>query len=327
MRATIQLSALHFCPDQRCQVVDWTVALERAQQSSDPVWIHVEANNDPAASDFLQQEVGMHPLAIEDALSDQERPSLTVFDEDIFLTIEALRASPHSDDFLRRDHLAALIRNNLMITVSHGPAPVIHQVFDRVQRSSRYNQESVGMLLHTLIDTVVDDYFPILDELDNDMEDVSDRIIAGSTEQLPELVRLKRTHLEFRRAVAPMREIVNGLLRLDHPALPPKTELYFQDVFDHVLRTLDNIDLNRDSLASLVDLHLSEVSNQLNDVIKRMTVFSTSLMTMALVAGIYGMNFERMPELSWAFGYPMALGIMLLAGLGVVLLFRRFRWI
>jgi len=178
------------------------------------------------------------------------------------------------------------------------------------------------------LDTVVDSYFPMIDAIGDAVEELEMQVLSGaSPAQLRNVLQLKRTLLEFRRHVAPTREALNALLRGDILAVERHTMMQIQDVYDHVLRVIDAIDLHRDLLTSILDVHLSVQSNRLNQVMKVLTIASIILMGNSLIAGIYGMNFAQMPELSWAFGYPATLLAMALLSVGMFVYFRRRGWL
>jgi magnesium transporter len=174
--------------------------------------------------------------------------------------------------------------------------------------------------MQELLDAAVDDYFPALDSIQDDVDDLEERVYAGAKLDVGSAVRLRRKLLEMRRQVTPIRDVVNGLLRRDTPVIQHDTRAYLQDVYDHALRVLESIDLNRDILTSIMDAQLSVQSNRLNEVMKNMTSIATVLMAMALITGVYGMNFKHMPELEWKYGYFWVIGLLVFVffgGLGV----------
>ena len=186
----------------------------------------------------------------------------------------------------------------------------------------------VGGLLYTLLDALVDGYFPVIDDLAERVEVVEASIFqARGEDHLADVFALKKELLNLRRTLSPERDVLNVLLRRDVPLFGSDILVYFQDVYDHTIRVLDSVDLYRDQLSGLLDAHLSIVSNRLNETMKRMTALATILMTLALVSGIYGMNFRIMPELDWQYGYAYALSLMLTLGVGLFVIFNRIGWL
>jgi magnesium transporter len=186
-----------------------------------------------------------------------------------------------------------------------------------------------GSLLYTILDAAVDGYFPLLDRLSDRIEDLEDRILdqrqTGSATLRP-ILDLKREMLELRRSLSPQRDVANALLRRDLPLVDDASAPYFQDLYDHLIRVLDQLDLQRDLLASALEANLSVTSNNLNAVMKRLTAFTVIIMVPTLIAGIYGMNFRFMPELSSPLGYPFALATMAASMIGAAIFFRRRDW-
>jgi magnesium transporter len=186
-----------------------------------------------------------------------------------------------------------------------------------------------GSLLYAILDAAVDGYFPLLDRLSDRIEDLEDQILAGrqtGAATLRPILGLKRQLLDLRRSLSPQRDVANALLRRDLPLVDDASAPYFQDLYDHLIRVLDQLDLQRDLLASALEANLSVTSNNLNAVMKRLTAFTVIIMVPTLIAGIYGMNFHFMPELSSPLGYPFALGTMAASMIGAAIFFRRNDW-
>ena len=185
-----------------------------------------------------------------------------------------------------------------------------------------------GSLVYAILDAVVDGYFPLIDRLSDQIEDLEDRILAGGkvAGTLRPILDLKRELLELRRTLSPQRDVANALLRRDLPLVDDASAPYFQDLYDHLVRVLDQLDLQRDLLASALEANLSVTSNNLNAVMKRLTAFTVIIMLPTLIAGIYGMNFHFMPELSWPLGYAFAVGAMAVVMIGAAIFFKGNDW-
>ena len=207
-------------------------------------------------------------------------------------------------------------------------SPALADVERRFRQRADTVGRTAGALLYAILDAVVDGYFPLLDQLSDRIEELEDRILAGGQQSatLRDILSLKRELLELRRNLSPQRDVANGLLRRELALVDDASAPYFQDLYDHLVRVLDQLDLQRDLLASALEAHLSVTSNNLNAIMKRLTAFTVVLMVPTLIAGIYGMNFHNMPELSWPVGYPLALGLMLVTMGGAALFFRARDW-
>ncbi len=293
------------------------------------LWIDLE---DPTERDFelLRQEFGFHPLAIEDARRRHERPKLDVYEDYLFLVFYAVRNGEDGGLFTTQE-LSLFIGKNYLVTAHHEPCPEIEAIAERWREQADQIEESkqrVALLLYTLLDTVVDNYFPILDALAERTDRLEEAIFEGKDPQaLEEIFQLRKGLLSLRRVVGPERDVLNLLTRRDIELLGPDTAVYFQDVYDHILRVTDAIDTYRDLLASALDAYLSVVSNNLNKVMRTLTAWSIILMSLALIAGIYGMNFHLIPSEDWALGFEFATALMLVLGVALFTIFKAIDWL
>ena len=219
---------------------------------------------------------------------------------------EAELAGPN--DRLELRELNIFLGKNYLVTVHSRPIRAIetaarlwHEWTDRAEQGS-------GLLAYLLIDAIVDDYLPLLDIISERMDDLEDSIFGEwRAEVIEDIFTIKKKLLYLRRSITPLRDVFNTMLRREQPIFPRETHVYFQDVFDHLIRVADTIDTLRDMLSSTMDAYLSVSGNRMNKIMKRLTSISTILMSVTLIAGIYGMNFDFMPELKWRFGYVFAL--------------------
>jgi magnesium transporter len=287
-------------------------------------WMHILAHDRQAARELLENRLRFHELTVEDSLNEEERPTLHEHDNYLFLVAPSVVRTPEGEHFVE---IGVFLTDNSLVTVATEPAPVVDAWFARWCRRPSRAGGTAGVLLHSLLDAIVDEYFPAVDRLEDEIDELAESIFRGNGGDVREVLDLKTRLLEFRRRVSPLRDVLNGLLRRDVELIEPSLAPYFQDVHAHTLRVAELVDMNRETLATVMDIHLTTVSNNLNNVMKKLTVIATALMTMALIASVYGMNFEVMPELGWAFGYPFALGLMLVAALVIVSIFRRKGWI
>ena len=271
---------------------------------------------------------GFHPLAIEDAAKRRQRPKVDVYGDHIFTVMYALEAQP--DGTTPTPHEVALFANDhVVVTVRTEDITELNTAASRwSERRSAHDDKLALMLVYTITDSVVDGYFPCMDALAEGIEDLEMRMFANQrdSDTLEEIFRLKRGLLELRRVIAPTRDVFNVFVRRELPFFGEESVFYFQDVYDHIIRITDTIDADRDVLSSAIDVHLSLASNRMNQTVRTLTVASIMLMSVTLVAGIYGMNFVNIPELHWHYGYFMALALMALIAGGELALFRRMKW-
>jgi magnesium transporter len=290
------------------------------------VWLDMQAPQDADIA-LLRDEFHFHRLAIEDAIRHHERPKVDSYDDYYFLIFYAITYD-EATNRLQNEAMNLFIGANYIVSVHEGEVGAIDETIKRWQKDEEEFGNDVGALLYALLDTITDDYFPVIDKLADRVEALEEQIFERFQESaLQDVFSLKRDLLSIRRIVAPERDVLNVLIRREVPIFERNTILYLQDVYDHIVRITDSIDTYRDLLSSALDAFLSVQSNRLNQIVKILTITSIVLMSDALIAGIYGMNFEFMPELHWPYGYPFALGLMLLVGVGLVLFFRKRKWL
>jgi magnesium transporter len=290
------------------------------------VWADV---SDPTSKDFdeLAQEFGFHPLSIEDCRNAHQRPKVEEYPGYYFMVLYEAELVGEDDDLELRE-LNIFLGANYLVTVHSRPIRAIETARRLWGEWTDRAEQGAGLLAYLLTDAVVDDYMPLLDVLSDRMDDLEDKIFGDfQPESIQEIFRIKKQLLFLRRTVAPLRDVFNTMLRREQPVFPRETHVYFQDVFDHIIRVADTIDTLRDMLGSTMDAYLSIQGNRMNQIMKRLTSISTVLMSTTLVAGIYGMNFVYMPETQWRFGYVYALASMLVVGLGLYFFLRKVKWL
>jgi magnesium transporter len=311
--------------------------LDPAGQSADSLepgtllWLDLQG---PDSQDLalLTEKLGLHPLAREDMEKRHQRPKLDTYPgQHVLVAYEVVEQQKRSDGEFGLAEIHFIARKDHVVSVHWEPSPALAEVQARWRQKVPAVGASAGELLHTLLDTIADGYFPLLDHLSDRIDQLQDEIMSGrgatpSTGVLREVLHIKKRLLDLRRVVAPLRDVVNGLLRRDAPVVDESLLPYYQDLYDHLVRVLDNIDIAREMLTATLDANLSVTSNNLNVVVKRLTAFTVILMIPTLIAGIYGMNFAHMPELAWPFGYVFALGAMATSMIVAYIYFRRHDW-
>jgi len=289
------------------------------------IWLDLEQ---PTATEvaLLHNEFGFHPLAIEDAIQTHERPKIETYPGYyliIFYSIE-YDADKRALHFLP---ITLFVGANYLVSIRTGPVRHVQQTLARWQGNGYVPGYQISSILYALIDGIVDDYFVVLDMIGEQIDDVEDAIFQrGRQEIASEIFTLKKDLLLLRRIVAPERDILNVLLRQEVRIFQPRELTYVRDVYDHLVRITESIDLYRDLLSSALDSYLSLQGNQLNQLVKVLTLWSIILMACSLVAGIYGMNFVLMPELEQPWGYPFALSLMITIAVSLAIYFKRRRW-
>lgn len=289
------------------------------------LWVDVVA---PTESDWenLREEFQFHHLAIEDCQNAHQRPKIEDYHGYYFIVLyEAELTETYT---IRLRELNMFLGPNYVVTVHRIPLPSLTEG-ERLWRNwTDLAGQGAGLLAYLIMDVIVDRYFPILDQLSDWMDEVEDRLFKEhTTETVEDIFQIKKQLLHMRRSVSPLRDVFNILLRRENLIFSREVSYYFQDIFDHLIRVADTIDNLRDLLGSTMDVYLSLQGNRMNMVMKRLTALSTILMSAALVAGIYGMNFQHMPELTWQYGYYGSLGLMVVLALGLSIFFRWIKWL
>jgi magnesium transporter len=287
------------------------------------VWLDIA---DPTQEDLtlLSREFGLHELAIEDLRKRRQRPKIDLYPgQHVVVAYEPLPAEDPQRAFdLGELHLFA--GDGFVVSVHWGSSPVVESVRVRFRRRSAVVGHTAGWLLYAMLDTAVDAYFPVLDDISERIDGLEDRILGGNGKvDLRDVMILKRELLELRRILGPMRDVANQLLRRDVEILDDEAVPYYQDLYDHLVRVLDSLDLYRDLVAATLDAYESVTNTNLNQVVKRLTAITVLLMVPTLIAGIYGMNFRFMPEIEHPLGYPAVIAGMVVTIIGLAWWFRR----
>ena len=290
------------------------------------LWVDVI---DPTADDFalLEQEFAFHHLAMEDASLIHERPKVDQYDGFLLIIFYALAISD-ADPGIELRQVSIFAGSNFVVTLHEDEMQILDDVSDRwCASSAKVQNREAGLLVYSILDALVDGYLPLVDKISERIDQIEDSVFGSfDAKAQQEIFRLKRDLLQMRRVLTPERDVLNQLMRRDTPTYNVDTARYFQDIYDHLLRVLDSIDTYRDLLSSALDSYLSVLSNRTNKVMKTLTASSIILMSMTLVASVYGMNFDHMPELNWLLGYPWALGLMATIGISLGVLFKRVGW-
>ena len=301
-------------------------ASEAGRQENAFVWIGL---HEPTEEEFesIRREFDLHELAVEDAIKAHQRPKLEVYGDSLFVVLRTVRFIPETDT-TEFGEILLFIGPGFIISVRHGEASALHDVRLRLEERPDLLRCGVAAVLHAIIDRVVDDYAPVIQALEEDVEDVEEVVFSPErTNPTERIYLLKRELVEFHRAAAPLTSPVERLARGDFPVIHEQIRSYFRDVHDHVLRSVEQIDALRELLTNVLESNLTQVSVRMNEDVRRISAWVAIIAVPTMIAGIYGMNFEHMPELEWTFGYPMALAIMALLCAGLYRGFRRAGWL
>ena len=285
------------------------------------LWIDIDSQVRPQHA-LLEKVFAFHPLSIEDTLNPVSRVKLEEYPGYLFMIIRAIRFCEETQDpyDLETQNLCFFLGKNFLVTVHGGSRPpAMDSVLERLEHSPEFLARGPGWLMYVIADGAVDGFFPILDRLDEFLDGLEERVFAAFDEAaLQEIFSVKRLVLSLRRHLVPQREIFNVLTNRPNALLSPDTQLYYRDIYDHVLRINDALDMYRDLLSSTMDSYLSQVSNRLGNVTKGLSVVATLSIPFVMVSGMWGMNFEQIPLSHHPHGFALMMVLQLAMGIGLV---------
>lgn len=313
--------------------VETDISLEQAAQYLEKpnalVWFDMLAPTEDEWKPILIDLFGFHPLAIEDAISDVHVPKVDDFQSYLLIIVHAVTFDAKTTEFDTVE-VDMFVGANYVVTHREEDLTVFDRTWQVIGHDIRLMGRGSSWFLHALLDRIVDHAMLAIDELDDAIEELEDAIMLAEPQDgvlLDRIFDVKRAVLRLRRVLSPQREVVNKLARGDVRIIDPNVRIYFRDIYDHLVRITDINENLRDIISSVLDLYLTVASNRMNEIMKTLTIVSVIFLPLTLVAGIYGMNFAHMPELTWQYGYFVALGLMGMIAAGFLYYFYRKGWI
>ena len=322
-------------------LIDYKGHLVNEKEISDPLeceiytqkdtisWIDVEGIHDVAMVQKISDSVHLHPLVVEDILNVDQRAKMEEYDGYIYIVLKMFHLGKTQDEIIP-EQVSIILAKNYVVTFQEGvEGDTFHEIRTRIRNNKGIiNNMSSDYLVYSLIDSIIDSYFTILEVFGVRIERLEEELVNDPQKKtLTEIYRIKREMLFIRKSVWPLREAISRLERGESELITRNTHLYLRDVYDHTINVLDTIETYRDMLSGMIDIYLSSIRNRLNETMKYLALISTIFIPMTFIASIYGMNFEFMPELKWIGGYPFALIIMGIVGLGFFTYFKLKKWV
>ncbi|MGW1770884.1 magnesium and cobalt transport protein CorA [Streptomyces sp. NPDC002104] len=309
-------------------------ALRRVRKTGEGfVWVGL---HEPSQEEFavLAELLGLHPLAVGDAVRAHQRPKIERYDETLFAVFKTVRYVEHEEltatsEVVETGELMAFAGGDFVITIRHGGRGTLGSVREELEALPEQLAKGPVSVLHALADHVVDEYVAVTDAVQNDIDDVETMVFSehGGRGDAGRIYQLKRELLELRRAVAPLARPLHQLSTQPIPVIPPEMRTYFRDVADHLTRATDQINAYDALLDSILQAHLAQVTVAQNEDMRKITAWAAIVAVPTMVCGVYGMNFDHMPELHWTYGYPLVLGVMAVACFVIHRGFRRNGWL
>ena len=292
-------------------------------------WINVDGIHQVKMVEELGERLGLHPLVLEDILNPEQRPKMEDLGDYLYMVLKMLDWDDARHE-MTTEQISVLVGANYVVSLQEEPGgDVLDPIRLRIRGGKgRMREEGPDYLAYTILDGVVDRYFGVLESLGEKVEDLEGELVTNpGRDALQKLHHLKREMIYMRKAVWPLREVVAGLERSESPLIRKSTHPYLRDVYDHAIQVMDAVETLRDMLSGMLDIYLSSLSNRMNEVMKVLTIFASIFAPLTFIAGVYGMNFRYLPELTWRWAYPALWLVMLTIGLVMLWFFRRKRWL
>ncbi|MBF0104793.1 MAG: magnesium/cobalt transporter CorA [Deltaproteobacteria bacterium] len=296
-------------------------------------WINIDGLHSADVLESLSKAYQLHHLVIEDVLNVNERPKMESFDGYLYITARMLTYN-NAKEAIEEEQVSMILGERFLITFqAEKEGDVFDVIRDRIRNNrGRIRKMGADYLTYSLLDAIVDHYFLILEKLGEKIVAVEEELTASPTPETLKAINKIKHHLVFlRKSIWPLRELVSAVIKTESPLISESAQVYFKDVYDHTIQTIDTIEAFRDTVTGMLDIYLSSVSYRLNEIMKVLTMIATIFMPLTFIVGIYGMNFNtasplNMPELNWPFGYVLVLGMMVIVFAGMMIFFRRKKW-
>ena len=312
-----------------------SIAEIKVLQKREPtvLWLNVTGLADTSLLQEIGDHFGLHRLALEDVTSTDQRPKVEIYEKADFAVFRMAQHLP--DRGLDIEQVSFFLGDGFVITFQEREGDVFDPIRARIREArGRIRTAGSDYLLYALLDSVVDNVFPLIESISIRLEDEEEHILRGrgNDNVIESLYEVRRDLILLRRALWPLREAIGQLMRVEGNRISEDTRVYLRDVADHAVQIVDLLEAEREVVSTLMDVHLSQVSHKMNEVMKVLTIIATIFIPLGFLAGVYGMNFDtaspyNMPELGWRFGYPAVVTVMLLVGIGMLFFFRRKNWL
>jgi magnesium transporter len=291
-------------------------------------WINVDGVHDVGIVEKLGACYGIHPIVLEDIVNTMQRPKMLDFGDYIFISLKMLYFGDDKER-VKVEQVSLIFGANFVISFQEDIGDVFDSVRERIRKGTgKMRRSGADYLAYSLIDSIVDGYFVIFEWLGERIEEVQERLVVEPTAgNLQAIHHLKSEVIGLRKAVWPLREVIANLERVESPLIRKDTFIFLRNVYGHTIEIIETIESFRDLIAGMIDIYLSSLSMKLNEVMKVLTIIATIFIPLTFIVGIYGMNFKHMPELSWRFGYPAVMLVVLAAGVAMLVYFRGKKWI
>ena len=291
-------------------------------------WINVNGLNNTKQIKLIGDHYKLHPLIQEDIVSVDQRPKLDEFDEYLFIVFKMLHCSEKG--FLVNEHVSLVVGPDYVLTFQEADGDIFDELRNRIENArGRVRTSGACYLMFAILDAVVDNYFNVIEEMSTKIENIEDQLFGDDVEEdiAQDIQNLKKEILSIRKAVFPLREVINRLEKSDSQLIHERTNNYLRDLYDHIIQVSESVEIYREMIWGLMDMYMTTISNKMNEVMKVLTIMASIFIPLTFIAGVYGMNFEYMPELKYKSGYFVVWGVMIAVFVLLLIYFKRKKWL
>ncbi|MFO8051068.1 MAG: magnesium/cobalt transporter CorA [Thermoplasmatota archaeon] len=304
------------------------------KESPTVTWLNIDGVHDMELLGEVGELFGIHPLVMEDIVNVEQRPKVEFFSDHIFIVMKMLMGGSGGGE-MEQEQVSMVLGKDFVISFQERKGDVFDHVRDRIRgKKGRIRGAGADYLTYALMDALVDRYFILMEEISDSMEHLEEEVLKDPDQEILKIIYdKKRKLIGLKRVIWPLREVVNSLTRDDNPLIDQRTIVYLRDVYDHTVRIIETLEGMKDNANGLTELYMTSVSNRMNEVMKVLTIIATIFIPLTFIAGIYGMNFDpgaspfNMPELNWYWGYPAVLALMGGVTIGMIIYFRKKKWL
>lgn len=310
------------------QTVESIEQILQCREKDTVTWVNIEGLGNIELVGAIGELFNIHPLVLEDILNTHQRPKIEEYDDYLYCVLKGI-ALAEGEFKIEYEQISILILHDFVFTFKEKQDEIFEPVRRRLRSSKgHFRSQGADYLAYVILDTIVDSYFALQDSLDEIVDSIEEELlIEPGTETLVNIQAVKRELIYIRKSISPLRELLNAILRSESPLIERKTLIYFRDISDHVLRISEAIESTRDMVAGLLDIYITSISNRMNEIMKVLTVFASIFIPLTFIAGIYGMNFEYMPELKWKWAYPVLWLAFIIIPAVLLVYFKKKKWL
>jgi magnesium transporter len=290
-------------------------------------WVNIDGIHESEIIEKIGKIYNLHPLLLEDIMNTDQRPKMESYDDYLFIVLKMLFYDER-EETTTMEQISIALGTNYVLSFQERESTIFDPLLEHLKNDKgRIRKMGADYLLYSIIDAIIDNYFIILEKLGERIDDLEVQLVTSAkTETLKSIQKLKKEMIFLRRSVWPLREVINSMERGESTLIQSSTYVYLRDIYDHTIQAIDTIETYRDMLSGMLDIYLSSVSYRLNEIMKVLTIVSTIFIPLTFIVGLYGMNFEYMPELKSPWGYPSVLALMLAISVFMIYFFKRKKW-